>query len=168
MKEAPGPLPEVDEPSFVGKSVIVCLGNRYLGDDGVGIRVAEELRTRSLGADAVVDCSQTADLSLLWRYRGASRVVIVDAVKSGTPPGTVTKYTIARKDGPLEPPGGQHGLRLQDIFDMAVETGVLACPVKVIGIEPKDCRVGEGLSPELVEAFPRLLEEVAKELGLSS
>ncbi len=164
MKEATGPRPELDEPSFAGKTVIVCLGNRYLGDDGISMRVAEELNRRSLGPNVVVDSCQTADLSLLWRYRGASKVVLVDAVKSGTPPGTISRYTIKRKDGPLEPPSGQHGLRFQDLFDMAVETGVLACPLSVIGIEPKDCSAGEGISPELARSLPELVDEVVKEL----
>lgn len=145
--------------------MVLCLGNRYLRDDGVGINVADRLRGHALGEDVLVDVSQTADFSLLWQYSGASKIIVVDALKSGAPPGTVSKYRIVPNRGPLVSVPGQHELQLHDIFDIANQAGLLDCPVTIIGVEPKDCGVGEGLSPELANAIPDLLVEVTKELS---
>lgn len=157
--------PEIEEASFAGKTVIVCLGNRYLRDDGIGILVAEELKSRNLGSDILVDAYQTADLSLLWQYQGASRIIIIDALRSGAPPGTISRYTITPTSGPLAPLQGLHKLQLHDMFDIASRTGLLTCPVTILGVEPKDCGIGEGLSAELATAMSEVVTAVIKELG---
>jgi hydrogenase maturation protease len=161
----PGPDQETGEVTFSGKQVVICLGNRYLRDDGIGIQVAEDLRDRNLGEDILVDACQTVDLSLLCHCKGASKVVLVDALKSGAPPGTVSKYNIVPDEGPFVSLPGLHELQLHDLFDIARQTGFLTCPVTIIGVEPKDCSVGEGLSAELVNALPDVLVEVTKELN---
>jgi Ni,Fe-hydrogenase maturation factor len=56
-------------------------------------------------------------------------------------------------------------MELHDLFDLASEAGLLTCPVTIIGVEPKDCRVGEGLSAELMSAVPSVIAEVERELG---
>lgn len=160
------PDPELGEVSFVGKTVVICLGNRYMRDDGIGIQVAEELRGRDLGKDILVYAHQTVDLSLLWVYKGASRAIFVDALKSGETPGTISKYTIVPNKDPLYRLPDPHSLQLADIFEIGSQTGLLTCPVTIIGIEPKDCSVGEGLSTELASVVPTVVNVVVKELGL--
>ena len=157
--------PGIDEVNSVGKTVIICLGNRYLKDDGLAIQVADELNERSLGGNVLLDVCQTMDLSLLGRHRHASKIIVVDAMKGGAPPGTISKWTIARREAPLTALPGLHGMELHDLFDLASEAGLLTCPVTIIGVEPKDCRVGEGLSAELMSAVPSVIAEVERELG---
>ncbi len=157
--------PGHEVPTVDGKTVVLCLGNRYMGDDGVGIIVAEELMQRRLGPHALVDPVQTLDLTLLSQYGGAARIIIVDALESGLPPGTVSKYRIAPRGRPLESIPGLHGLQLHDLLDIANGTGVLTCPVIVVGVEPEECHVGEGLSAELRSALPDVLDLVLGELG---
>jgi hydrogenase maturation protease len=145
--------------SLSGKSVVLCLGNRYLRDDGIGIRVAEALKGE-LGSDVLVEASQTMDLPLLSRYEGASRVVVVDALTSGAKPGEVSRYALAPSGKPLEALNGSHSLHLQDYFDIAWQAGLLRCPVTIVGVEPKECGIGEGLTDELERAIPRAVAEV--------
>ena len=152
-----------DEIPFAGKTVIICLGNRYMGDDGIGVRVADELERRHLGPNVTVDTHRFLDFSILWQYRGASRIIFVDALESGSAPGTVAKYSVAPNRGPPKSPASMHGLKLHDLLDIAHETGTLVCPVSIVGIEPKECRVGEGLSAELAAALPEALEVVIAE-----
>jgi len=156
-----------DEPA-VGKTVIIGLGNRYLGDDGIGIRVAEELRQRDLGAGVVVRTHQTFDLWLFSEYSGASGLIIIDALRSGSPPGTVTEYIVTPRPDIMTSILGLHSLGLHDLVDFASRMGLLNCPVIIVGIEPNACAVGEGLSPELEKAVPQVIARVFGKLGRST
>ena len=148
--------PDSDELA-TGKTVILGLGNHYLRDDGVGIRVAEELKLCNLGEGILVRAHQTFDLWLLSEFSGASKLIIVDAVKSGSAPGTVTEYEVAPRPGPLSSLPGLHSLELHDLVEFASRMGLLSCPITIIGIEPKACEVGEGLSPEVERAIPEVV-----------
>ena len=72
------------------RTVVLGLGNILLGDEGVGVRVVEELeRSGGLPGVELVD-GGTAGFSLLSYFDGAALVVVVDAAADGAPPGTVT------------------------------------------------------------------------------
>jgi hydrogenase maturation protease len=148
--------PDPDELA-TGKTVVLGLGNPYLRDDGIGIAVAKGLQQCNTGEGTLVRAHQTFDLWLLSEYSGASRLIIVDAVKSGSAPGTVTEYEVAPRPGPLSSLPGLHSLQLHDLVDFASRMGILSCPVTIIGVEPKSCEVGEGLSPELERAVPAVV-----------
>ncbi len=151
-------------PKRENKIVVIGLGNVFMKDDGVGIQVARELKQHDLGKGVLVYDYQEMDLSLLRYFQGASKVVVVDALKSGKPPGTISKYSIATREGPLLQLPSLHGLQLYDMFDLANQAGLLSCPVIIVGVEPKDCSVGEEMTEELMDALPRAVDEVIKEL----
>ncbi len=148
--------------AYTGKTVVLCLGNRYMKDDAVGIRVADQLAVNE--AHVVIDSCQTADLSLLARYAGARRVVVVDALVSGSRPGTVSRFVIGPRRDPVQSLPGSHSIGLHDMFDFASQSRLLTCPVTIIGIEPRECGPGEGLSPEVEGAIPRVISEIDAEL----
>lgn len=66
-------------------TLVVGLGNPILGDDGVGWRVVEELRSRlgDRGAEVETDCASLGGLSLMERMLGYRRVILVDSMESG-------------------------------------------------------------------------------------
>ena len=49
------------------------------------------------------------------------------------------------------------------MLDIASETGLLTCPVVVIGVEPKDVSLGEGLTDALAGSISVIIEEVTNE-----
>jgi hydrogenase maturation protease len=140
---------------------VLGLGNPYLRDDGVGIAVAKVLQQRNMGEKVLVRAHQAFDLWLLSEFSGASRLIIIDAVKSGSAPGTVVEYEVAPLPGTLCSLPGLHSLELHDLIDFASRMGLLSCPVTIIGVEPRDCGVGEGLSPEVERAIPEVVARVA-------
>ena len=158
------PEPELHPEFLAGKSVVIGIGNSYMKDDAIGIRVANELRGRDLGSDVYVYDYQAMDLSLLSYFQKASKVIIVDALKSGSPPGTVTKYSISKKEGPLLELPNLHELQLFDIMDLANQAGFFPVSPTVIGIEPEDCTAGEGLTERVTDAVPVALAKVLAEL----
>jgi hydrogenase maturation protease len=138
-------------------------------DDGIGIRVASELRRHPLDGNVFVYAYRDLDLSLIEKVEGAAVVVLVDALQSGKPPGTVSTYEIGRgsKSVPVELPS-LHGLGLAELFGLARQAGLLDGPVTVVGVEPGDCSQGRRMSKEVASAVPKVLEAVASSLHRSS
>ena len=156
---------EIWEASFEGKTVVVGLGNPYMKDDGIGIFAARQLKkSHSLGDKVVVYEYQAMDLSLLLQFKGATKIILIDALKSGSPPGTVSKYEITSREGPLLKLPNLHELQLYDMLDIASETGLLACPVVVIGVEPKNVSPGEGLTDAIAGTIVKIFSEVKGEI----
>jgi len=163
-----GDRSQVDDDLFLGSSrgriVVVCLGNPYMRDDGVGISVAGELKKGGLDESVVVYESRSLDASLLWQFRDAVALVIVDAVKSGAPSGSVSRFSLASRKTPLSGIPSLHEMQLHDLVDLA-GLDILSCPVIIVAIEPKDCGLGEGLTEDLRAAVPRAVEEVMEVLS---
>jgi hydrogenase maturation protease len=148
-----------------GKKVVIGLGNLCMRDDGVGIRAAEALMERDLGENVSVQEYPDMDFTVIENLEGPSRVIVVDAVKGGREPGTISRYTLTPRKGDLAELPSLHSLKLTDIFDLAMKSGILTCPVVILGVEPRDDSPGIGLSPSVESALPKVIEAVIKELG---
>ena len=146
------------------KRFVVGIGNPYMRDDGIGIEVVRALRRLSLGDDVIILERQAADLSLLAYSEEASKLVIVDAMKSGNPPGTIIKFDATKPQSRLLRVPISHEFRLYDLVETAKESGIHLCPIAVVGVEPADCGIGEGLSKPVADALPLAIHEVVKEL----
>ena len=67
---------------------VIGVGNPLVGDDGAGVRVVERLRGRVPEGVELID-GGTEGLGLICWFEGVDRVVLVDAVRMGSAPGTV-------------------------------------------------------------------------------
>jgi hydrogenase maturation protease len=136
---------------------VIGVGNRFRSDDGAGPRVADLLEDS--GLDVLELAGEGAELIEAWS--GDSRVIVVDAARSGAAPGTVHRFEAA--DKPL-PTGffhySTHQFGVAEAIETARALGRLPPSLTVYGIEGKSFSFGEGLSPA-VEAACR---EVAAEI----
>jgi hydrogenase maturation protease len=64
------------------RTLILGLGNPILSDDGIGNRIAEELKKRIASQDVMVEETSLSGLSLLDLLVGYDRAIIVDAIKT--------------------------------------------------------------------------------------
>jgi len=150
--------------TFDGKVVVLGIGNPYMRDDGVGIYAIRYLKENiHLSENMVLFEETTIDLSLLAQFEGASKIIIIDALKAGNPPGTVSKYEIISRKDPLVGLPNLHELQLYDLLDVA-KSEFLTCPVVVVGVEPKDVSLGEGLSDVVARAMDGIADQVRREL----
>ena len=71
--------------------VVLGIGNTLMGDDGVGVRIAEELSTRELGAPGEVEVvtGAVAGMALVGHLRESRNVIFADAIDTDADPGTV-------------------------------------------------------------------------------
>jgi hydrogenase maturation protease len=164
MRRRPNPSQDAED-ILKEKTVVIGLGNLYMRDDGLGIRVAKALMDRDLGENVSVQEYPEMDFTVIEKLRGASRVIVVDAVKDGKEPGTISKYTLTSRKGDLPKLPSLHSLKLSDILDLAMSSGILTCPVVILGVEPKDDFLGIGLSPSVESALPKMIQAVIKELS---
>lgn len=94
-------------------AIVVGIGQVAAGDDGVGLAVARELAGRGLAVQESADASV-----LLGLLEAGHRVVVVDAVAGGGPPGTVIRLAPdALGSGPT--PVSSHGLGVAEAIALA-------------------------------------------------
>ena len=79
------------------KTIVIGLGNPILGDDGVGWRVVEEVARQTVDRPEVeTDCVSLGGLNLMERLTGYERVVLIDAIYTGSKPvGTVSRFVLS-------------------------------------------------------------------------
>jgi hydrogenase maturation protease len=144
-------------------SAAVCLGNRYRGDDAVGPLVAERLRE----ADALVlDCADEPT-RLLDEWAGLETLVVVDAVVTGAPPGTV--HRVDAGNGPLPRDLGlasTHAVGVADALELGRAVGRAPRRVVVLGVEGAAFGMGADMTPEVARAVDDVVAAVLAELGV--
>lgn len=119
------------------------LGDPLRGDDGIGPEAVRRLAALGLPGLAV-----RVPLDLV-AHLGVPEVVIVDAVRSGAPPGTVHHLRVGPDDvGHLLPATltSTHGLGLTAALELAGSLGRLRPGVDVLGVEGLAFGAGSGLS----------------------
>ena len=76
------------------KTLILGLGNSIVTDDSVGLRVAEVLRPLLADrTDIEVSEDYWGGLRLMERMIGFDRAIVVNAIQTGAPPGTIHRLT---------------------------------------------------------------------------
>ena len=144
--------------------LILGLGNILLGDEGVGVRVIEQLFSHPLPDEIEVIDGGTAGYELINFFEGKEKVIIVDAVKTDDTPGSVYKMdlSIVQEDETVQL--SLHQIGLKNVFKMASMMD-LNPEVTLIGIVPKDYQdYNIGLSEEVEKAIPLAIETVLKEI----
>lgn len=150
-------------------TLVVGLGNPILGDDGVGWRVAErvgELLAAAGRLDVEVACLALGGLSLMEHMVGYARAIVIDAVTTGAPVGTVRILPLGAfggiPDRAFAHATAAHDTTLPTALELGREMGVrLPERVVVVGVEAASLyEFGETLTPEVARAVPVAAERV--------
>jgi hydrogenase maturation protease len=143
-------------------TLVIGAGNDARRDDGAGLAVARHLRAAGLDArEARGDLSALADL-----WRDTDRVILVDAVCSGAPPGTLHCFDALHSPLPaVFARASTHALGLAEAVELARALGRLPATLTVYGIEGAEFDMGEGLSPRVAEAIGRAVAAIKKDAG---
>jgi hydrogenase maturation protease len=132
---------------------VIGFGNEWRGDDGVGIEVARRVGGRVLEGEPI---------ALVDVLDGDDEVVLVDAVSSGAPAGTLFRFDAGSEPlpAPLFGASSTHALGLAEAVELARSLGRLPQRVVVYGIEGESFAFGKGLSAAVAAAADRVTEEV--------
>jgi len=135
-------------------TLVLCLGNDLLHDDGVGWAVADAL-DGTISAGTVVRRSAFSGFYLLDELTGYERAIVVDAVRTGAhPPGTVLSFpfeALGTGNGP-----SPHAAGLPTVVRLGRQGGVaLPAQIHIVAVEVDDTfTVAEGLTPRVAAAVP--------------
>jgi hydrogenase maturation protease len=139
--------------------VVVGIGNAERGDDGVGLEVARLVDQLHL---ADVHVTQVREpVQLLDELLAADIVVVVDALSSGAPVGTIAVRKV--DDRPLPEwsgAGGTHAVGLGAVVELARALGRLPNRVVVVGVEGADFDTGADLSTRVRHAVQDAVDTV--------
>jgi hydrogenase maturation protease len=122
----------------LARSVVLGIGNVLLTDEGAGVHAARLLAQRLAGrADVQVLDGGTLSFTLAPLIAGADRLIVLDAMQLGEPPGTVQRFLDAEVDEILGRARlSVHEIGLRDMLDIA-RLGE-SCPRQraLVGIQP--------------------------------
>jgi hydrogenase maturation protease len=150
-------LREQLEQCLRGRVCLMGLGNVDYGDDGFGVRLAEELLTAGLpeGWRAVV-AGTTPERSIgRVADEGCDRLVFLDAVEFGGAAGSVLLLD-----------SGEMAARFPQISTHKISLGLLAkwaeangtTKVWLLGVQPESLGTGQQLTPRVQETLDALSE----------
>ena len=148
---------------------LIGVGNFSMADDGIGLRIVERIVQEGLdrGFEAV-DLADEGFRLLFYLNEGTEKIVLVDAVEMGLPPG---EYRLFQPEDVASTKDMKrlttHESDILAILDFARSLGYRLPPITILGIQPGDLSPRPELSPALRERFDiyigAALEEVAKD-----
>ncbi len=153
-------------PDRDGRTLILGVGNTLCRDDGLGIVAAQMLKERELPSFVSVEIADTPGWGLPNWLDGWSSVVMIDAVQMGKKPGEWRRFSpedvkMIFEDEilSLHQPGLAAGLALAEALNILPEK------LTFYGVEPVSTDFGEGLSPEIAETLPNLINIIMDDIG---
>ena len=120
-------------------------------------------RLRAAGA-VVLDCADEPT-RLLDQWDGLRTVVVVDALRSGSAPGTL--HRIDAGDGPLPRDlrlASTHAMGIADALELGRALGRAPRRVVVLGLEGAAFGIGEEMTPAVAAGLDELVASVLREL----
>jgi hydrogenase maturation protease len=155
------------------KTLVIGLGNPILGDDGVGWKIAEEVRKR-LPKDTAVDviCLSTGGISLMEHLIGYDHVILVDAFATDAPDGSISVLKLSQLPNySAFHTTSIHDTSLQDAMELGRTMGAcLPEDVTVVGVATRHVfDFSEALSPPVERVVPcvvKIVHDLLKEIML--
>ncbi len=149
----------------VAAASLIGVGNAFRGDDSLGLVVAHKMASMGLHGIRIVEANgDGASLMLTWQ--DMDRVLIVDAMKLGSPIGTIHRIDASKN----EIPAGwftysSHAFGVGQAIEMARQLHQLPRSVIVYGMEGGHFGFGTSLSIPLKENLPVLIRMIFSELN---
>jgi hydrogenase maturation protease len=149
----------------VSQTLVLGVGNILLQDEGVGVRVVEQLREGyALPEEIQVLDGGTMGLDLLYYLEGVDRLLVIDAVDAGQSPGTIIRLTGDEIPALLGRKLSPHQIGLADLLSVAELRDLTPGQVILIGVQPASLETGLDLSPTIRARLPAIVEMVIKEV----
>ena len=149
--------------------VVIGCGNLNRCDDAAGVRVVHQLRDEfgsALPADVKLFDAGTGGMEVMFQARGARRLIIVDACRSGSDAGAIFRLPGSEIDTVHQPTYSLHDFR----WDHAVHAGrrifgeAFPNDISVYLIEAGSLELGTELTAPVSRAVGRVCGLVAQSI----
>lgn len=144
--------------------LLVGIGNPYRQDDGAGIAVVRRLRPLLQERVECVECS--GDLAaLIDTWQSYSRVIVIDAMRSGRAAGEVVYLDASRQPVAADTRFfSTHAMGLSETLALAQALNRMPPKLVIYGIEGKQFGEGEGLSAEVAKSAEDVVRYILQEV----
>ncbi len=144
--------------------VVIGVGNLLLRDEGIGIHVVQALQEMQLPPDIqLIDGGTSPDI--IAYTRAGDKLVIVDAARAGSEPGTVYRFLPADLAVEKAALASAHEIGFIDNLALMPLAGNQPRETVILGVEPAEIDWGTELSPLLRGKLPEIVRAVLKEIG---
>lgn len=147
------------------ETVVLGVGSPLMGDDGLGVAVVELLRERWDGTSelAILD-GGTWGMRILPFIDSADRLIIVDAIRNGGPPGAFVRLEKDEIPRHLRQKVSPHQIELGEVLAVAELRGTFPSEAVALGLEPASVELRDGLSDVVTGALPELVDAIEQQL----
>lgn len=143
--------------------LVAGIGNIFLGDDGFGVEVIQELEQAGLPPWVQIADYGIAGTHLAYDLMGGyDTTILLDATPHGRPPGTLTLVEADTEDLTAAPPIDAHGMPRDAVFRLLRLLGGDAGRILLVCCEPAHVAGGIGLSPAVEAAVPAAVRVVTE------
>ena len=150
-------------------AVIGC-GNLTRSDDGIGVRVVQQLREQNQWPHddwlRLFDAG-TAGLEVMFQARGCETLILVDACQGAAEPGAVFAVPGSQLEQAYEPTVNLHDFRWNHALYAGRQIFADAFPatVHVYLVEAASLEFGLELSPPVQQALPKVVDLIQQHIA---
>jgi hydrogenase maturation protease len=149
----------------VPEILILGLGNSIMSDDGLGLRALERLLERySLPAEVEAREGGTLGLHLAPYLAGVRDLLLIDAIYTAAPPGTLMRCEGAELTATLGHNLSLHQAGLSELLAVGSTLGPMPERIVLWGVVAATIRPGLELTPVVAASLEPLIEQVVAEL----
>ena len=148
-------------------TLVVCIGNRLVGDDAVGPVIYDKLKEMDLSQGAELKLLGVGGIALLDFLDGQDRLIVVDAVRFGAPSGTLHLFSGETLRTYQGMPVTSHDISLRETIAVGETLYPEKMPMELVflGIEGESFdELGSPLSPSVAAVVNRAVETVLEHI----
>mgnify|MGYP001165939697 CR=1 FL=1 len=144
------------------KTLVIGVGSVLRSDDGLGVRVIDELQKEKFPPEVKLLSGDISGLELIKYFPQFQRIIIIDAADIKDKPGTVKLFKSSEiKKSDFANIVSTHGMTLLETLTLAEKLDI-SSKIIIIGIQPQNTSFGLSLTPEIEEKIPSIVSLVKK------
>ena len=145
-------------------ALVIGIGNAYRGDDAAGLIAARRVREQGLKLCSVIEHTGEGT-ALMESWNGRDRVIVIDAMRSGSRPGTITRFDATIRSLPVSRfRNSTHAFSLAEAVEMSRALQQLPSQLIIYGVEAENVAAGTNISQAIEAALETVVERVLREL----
>ncbi|MBK6795749.1 MAG: HyaD/HybD family hydrogenase maturation endopeptidase [Acidobacteria bacterium] len=145
-------------------TLILGIGNILMGDEGVGVRVVEEIQKAKLPVNVTCLDGGTGSFLLLDPMQSAGKVILIDATVDGAPAGTLRRLQ-PRFSSDYPRTLTAHDIGLKDLLDTFYLLGNQPEVVLYAVSIPPLHEMGLDLTPQVASRIPEIARQILAEVN---
>jgi len=124
------------------KTQIIGLGNPILSDDGIGVHILQELMNDDFFASCILTIGGTGGAALLDMIEDCDQLIIIDAIQTGAPPGTIFELSLddIKETMPLHF-GFLHGMDFFTAINLKKQINCFPLKIKIVAVEAANINI---------------------------